>query len=148
MRFKNLVNLLQILSINYQTMNVKLLSIVFWFCCIVSNAQTSTSKISVSAWDGSVVAGYVDDGGFLNFGGPSIKWNKKPYSIGLGMLPSLRFKDDKDAIANGLPKNQFITPTLGAGIYFVKKHFIVQIPTYYTPKTAKTDGKWNFGLGV
>ena len=112
----------------------------------ISKAQET--KVVASVWDGAVVAGYVDDGAFVNFGGPSVKWVSKPYAIGFGMLPSLRIKEDKDAIANNKPKNQIIYPSLGAGAFFTVKHFMVQIPAFYNPKTGLDNGKWNIGLGI
>jgi hypothetical protein len=103
-------------------------------------------KIQATAWDGVAVAGYVDDGGFVNFGGPSIKWIQKPYSIGFGMLPSLRFKEDKTAAPG--KKNATLTPSLGFGFNFSVKHFVLQVPLYYNPKTATADGVWNTGVGI
>ena len=119
--------------------------------CAVSLSYTSKAqetKIVTSVWDGAIIAGYVDNGGYVNFGGPTVKWVSKPYAIGFGMLPSLRIKEDKDAIAAGKPKNQVIFPCLGGGVFFSVKHFMVQIPAFYNPKTGIENGKWNFGLGV
>ena len=112
----------------------------------VANAQDT--KIVTSVWDGAIVAGFVDNGGFINFGGPSFKVVSKPYAFGFGMLPSLRIKEDKDAIAAGKPKNQMVFPSLGAGAFFSVKHFMVQVPIFYNPKTGLENGKWNVGLGI
>lgn len=112
----------------------------------ITNAQDTEKKIVTTVWDGAVIVGYVNDGGFINFGGPSIKIIKKPYSVGLGVLPSLRIKEDK--VIAGQPKNSILTPTLGAGITFAYKHLVVQTPIYYNNKTAKADGKWNLGIGL
>ena len=112
----------------------------------ISKAQET--KMVASAWDGAVIAGYVDEGGYINFGGPTLKWVSKPYAFGFGMLPSLRIKEDKDAITNNKPKNQAIFPSLGGGVFFSVKHFIVQIPVFYNPKSGLENGKWNFGLGI
>ena len=113
-----------------------------------ASLKAQETKMVVSAWDGAIIAGYVDDGGYINFGGPTVKWVSKPYVFGFGMLPSLRIKEDKDAIANNKPKNQMIFPSLGGGVFFSVKHFIVQIPAFYNPKTGLDNGKWNIGLGV
>jgi hypothetical protein len=106
----------------------------------------SQDGIKVSAGEGIIVAGYVKDGGFLNFVGPNIKYVKKPMSIGLGMLPSLRFREDE--VASGAIKNSPITPTLGAGVTFTYKHLVLQVPFYYTPKGGTKDGKWDPGFGI
>ncbi|MCL9805450.1 hypothetical protein NAT51_07950 [Flavobacterium amniphilum] len=101
------------------------------------------SKIAFAAYDGMVVAGYVDQGGFLNFTGPNISWSKNNSKIMVGMLPSLRFKeDDKE------PKNSFITPGLGVGLTYSYKRIAFQLPLYYTAKTATDNGKWNCGIGI
>ena len=114
------------------------------------NAQTTApkkeAKVQAEACDGIVVAGYVDNGAYINFTGPHIKWVKKPFAILLGVLPSLRIKEDK--VATGATKNSVITPTLGAGITFAFKHLVIQVPVYYNPKTAIANGKWNPGIGI
>ena len=51
--------------------------------CFQANAQTKASLL-----DGTFIAGYVDHGGFINCVGPNIKFNKKPFSISAGLLPS------------------------------------------------------------
>ncbi len=104
----------------------------------------TNSQLTASLWDGMAVAGYLDRGAFLNFGGPGIKWVRKPVCVILGMLPSLRFKQDP----SGTSKNSFVTPTLGAGISIAYKHIVFQVPVYYTPKTTTANGKWNPGAGV
>lgn len=125
--------------------------ILFTFFLMVSLTNTVLSqeaekKIVTTVWDGIVIVGYVDNGGFINFGGPSIKLISKPYAIGLGVLPSLKIKEDK--VAAGQTKNAIFTPTLGAGITFIYKHLVIQTPIYYTGKNAKSDGKWNIGIGI
>ncbi len=47
-------------------------------CCILLMAiaeqlGAQQAKPSVKMWDGMAVAGYVNQGGFLNFGGPTVK---------------------------------------------------------------------------
>ncbi|WP_018629843.1 hypothetical protein [Niabella aurantiaca] len=111
-----------------------------------SMAQTTTPKTSASLWDGMVVAGYADKGAFINFGGPAVKWTHKPFCVSLGMLPSLRVKEDK-APANA-SKNAAVTPSLGFGLSASYKHLAIQVPVYYNAKTAAADGKWNTGIGL
>ncbi|MCF3109727.1 hypothetical protein LL912_13180 [Niabella sp. CC-SYL272] len=112
----------------------------------VITAQTAPSQTSASLWDGMVIAGYVDKGAFINFGGPAVKWTHKPFCISLGMLPSLRIKEDK-APANAT-KNAALTPSLGCGLSASYKHLAVQVPLYYNAKTAASDGRWNLGVGI
>jgi len=115
---------------------------------ILSSIQSSMlygqeSKVSVSAYDGVVIIGYVDNGGFLNFTGPNINLVHKNSKFILGMLPSLRFKEDK-----GTTRNSFVTPNLGIGFTYCYKLFAVQIPLYYNTKTATKNGNWQIGLGL
>lgn len=111
------------------------------------NAQENSIKnLTMTAWDGTVIIGYVNNGAFINFGGPSLKLIHKPYTASLGFLPSLRIKEDK--VALGQKKNSIITPTLGFGLTSGYKHLAFQIPAYYNSKTGTKDGKWNIGLGL
>lgn len=110
-----------------------------------TEAQTvSEAPLQLSAWKGMVVAGYWDKGAFVNFGGPALNWTRKNFSLMLGMLPSLRFREDPAAST----KNSFITPTLGAGLGLAYKHIGLQLPLYYTAKSASADGKWTPGIGL
>ncbi len=109
-------------------------------------SQNAAPKPVLAAWDGMVIAGYVDKGAFVNFGGPCIKFVNKPYVITLGMLPSLRIKEDK--VTTGAKKNSPVTPNLGAGVSFAYKHLALQVPVYYNAKTAAADGRWNVGIGA
>lgn len=101
------------------------------------------NKVKVTLYDGIIICGYVDNGAFLNFTGPNININYKNSKFILGMLPSLRFKEDK-----GTPKNAFVTPNLGVGFTYSYKIIAVQLPLYYNPKTPFINGKWHIGLGV
>lgn len=112
---------------------------------VIQNTFSQDKKISASVWDGMLIAGYCDDGAFVNFGGPSIKYISKPMSIGFGVLPSMRIKEDKSTT---VAKNSVVTPTLGFGLTFAYKHLALQVPFFYNPKTATTDGKWNPGFGI
>jgi hypothetical protein len=115
-------------------------------CCCRLHAQVNNHAKSVSAWDGMIVAGYVNDGGFVNFGGPSVRLIRKPFSIGVGMLPTLRFKNDK--VAEGAKVNSTVMPTAGIGISVAYRHLIVQVPFYYNAKNAVSDGAWVTGVGI
>lgn len=117
-------------------------------CCFNVRAQSSASGTQTKAvlFDGYLVAGYVDHGGFINCTGPSIKFSRKPYAVLLGLLPSLRIKEDK--VAPGATKNSAFTPNLGFGITAAFHHLALQLPFYYNAKTAVKNGKWNPGIGL
>ena len=126
-------------------MRKKFLLILILFIHAHLNAQTA-KKIKPTIWEGMAIAGYVNRGAFVNFGGPGIKLGHKPYSILFTMLPSLRLKEDR--VPQGQKKNSFVTPSLGAGVTVGLNHVALQLPIYYNPKTAAQDGKWRLGLGV
>jgi hypothetical protein len=108
-----------------------------------TKAQTTTKAV---LFDGVLVAGYVDHGAYINCAGPGIKFTKKPYSVLLGLLPSLRIKEDK--VAAGASQNSLVTPTLGFGATAAFRHIAVQVPFYYNTKSASKDGAWNVGVGL
>lgn len=114
---------------------------------IAQTIETATipkeSKISFAFFEGTALAGYVDKGGFLNFTGPNLSITSGKSKLLLGMLPSLRFKEDKSEV-----KNSFVMPTLGIGITYSYRKLAFQIPLYYNAKTATADGKWNVGIGM
>ncbi|HUH19627.1 hypothetical protein [Albibacterium sp.] len=110
---------------------------------IFLKAQTSETKATLV--EGIFVAGYADNGGYLNLVGPAIKFSNKPWTMLVGLLPSLKFKEDKTESGT---KNSLITPTLGFGLTTVYKHFAIQIPLFYNGKTQTNDGKWNVGVGI
>jgi len=101
------------------------------------------NRMSFALYDGIFIGGYVDNGAFLNFTGPNINATYKNSKFMLGMLPSLRFKEDK-----GTPKNAFVTPNLGIGFTYSYKIWAIQMPLYYNAKTATENGRWHIGLGV
>ena len=113
----------------------------FLFISFTAWAQDSTVRFTL--YDGFVMAGYVDGGGFINFTGPNINATYKNSKFVLGMLPSLRFKQDQ-----GTPRNAFITPNLGVGLTYSYKWYAVQVPFYYNPKTATENGQWHIGIGI
>jgi len=107
-------------------------------------SQESASKIKASFFDGVAVAGYVDHGAFINFTGPNISLTHKDVKFILGMLPSLRIKNDKSPGT----KNSVITPNLGAGLTVVYKKIALQLPVYYNSKTTTENGVWKMGIGL
>ena len=126
---------------------IKTAGVAFIICSLNRvNGQDVSKKVSLSAWDGMAVAGYVNKGAFVNFGGPTVRFIRKPVSAGFGILPTMRIKEE--SVAKDAPKNSAIMPTAGFGFTFVYKHFALQVPFYYNPKTATSNGKWNPGLGM
>ncbi|GAA4153185.1 hypothetical protein GCM10022217_08620 [Chryseobacterium ginsenosidimutans] len=107
-------------------------------------SQETDSKIKASFFDGIIVAGYVDHGAFINFTGPNISFKSKDLKVILGMLPSLRIKEDQ---SEGT-KNSPITPNLGAGLTIVYKKIALQLPFYYNTKTSIQNGVWKMGVGL
>src|SRR3989338_3737982 len=125
-------------------MMLKIIGYLFILLCIQNSAlYAQESIVNISVFDGVVIVGYIDNGGFLNFTGPNINLVNKNSKFILGMLQSLRFKED-----NGTPKNSFITPNLGIGFTYCYKLFAVQIPLYYNAKTATANGNWQIGFGL
>lgn len=110
---------------------------------IKPEATKPTANIKFNPFDGIIVAGYVDNGAFVNFTGPSISLTIKSSKILLGMLPSLRYKED-----HGIFKNSPITPNLGFGLTYSYKKIAIQVPLYYNAKTSTASGKWNIGIGI
>lgn len=115
----------------------------FAFFPIFSASAQETGKVNATLFDGVVVGGYVDHGGYLNFTGPNVNFTSGNSKLILGMMPSLRFKED-----DATPKNALVTPSLGVGITYCYKYLAFQVPLYYNPKTAVKDGKWNVGIGI
>jgi hypothetical protein len=101
------------------------------------------NKITTSAFNGIVTCGYVNNGGFINFTGPNINYSIHNSKIMLGMLPSIRLKQDEAVV-----KNAFITPTLGMGLTLIYKMYAIQIPLYYNPKNLTENGRWHIGIGI
>lgn len=108
-----------------------------------SSIFAQQEKVMLTFYDGLIIGGYVDNGAFLNFTGPNINATFNNSKFILGMLPSLRFKEDK-----ATPKNAVITPNLGIGFTYSYKIMALQVPLYYNAKTATENGKWHIGLGI
>lgn len=115
-------------------------------CMSNFSAEAQTTQVKASLFEGVVAAGYIDHGATINFTGPAIKISRKPFSFLAGMLPSLKFKEDK-AAANA-PRNAVVIPSLGFGFTLIYKHIAFQVPFLYNAKTAVADGKWNAGAGL
>ena len=105
--------------------------------------QLPTVEKYIKPFSGIFVSGYVDNGAFINFTGPNLSFLYGKSHLLIGMLPSLRIKQD-----SGTTKNSLITPSLGVGITYCYKAFALQVPCYYNPKTSSTNGKWNIGVGI
>ena len=129
-----------------QTIKTACIATAIFLCTDMYAQNSSTVKKTIETWDGMMVAGYVNNGGFVNFGGPTIKLIKKPWSFGFGILPTMRIKEDN--VVNGANKNSIVTPTAGFGFTVVYKHFVLQMPFYYNAKTGTAYGKWNVGAGI
>jgi len=127
-------------------MNIKNFVAIIGCLAITMLVFNAKSQTKASLFEGIIVGGYVDHGAFVNCTGPCIKFNKKPYSLLLGLLPSLRIKKDK--VPEGAPQNSVFTPNLGVGLTATMHHLALQVPLYYNNKTALKDGKWNAGIGV
>lgn len=113
----------------------------FIFSIFILNAQEK--KVTVGLFDGFLIGGHVDNGGFINFTGPNISYTYNHSKILIGMLPSLKFKEDKESV-----KNAFFTPNLGIGITYAYKKTALQLPFYYKSKTTSANGKWVAGVGI
>jgi hypothetical protein len=123
-------------------MKAKVLCICLW-CILAEKLQAQEAGLKLAAYEGIVVAGYVDEGAYLNFTGPNINLRQGRSRFILGMLPSLRFKEDR-----ATPKNAFVVPGLGVGFTYAYKHLAIQLPLYYNAKTATQDGRWHAGIGL
>jgi hypothetical protein len=128
---------------NYKNIAASIGCLALTMLFFSAKAQTTTKAF---LFEGILVAGYVDNGAFINCTGPGVKFTKKPYSVMLGLLPSLRIKEDK--VAAGATQNSLVTPTLGFGATAVFRHVAIQVPFYYNNKSAVKDGEWNVGVGL
>jgi hypothetical protein len=119
-------------------------ALLFYTIILASTACFAQSeKVKFSAFDGHIIAGYVDNSAFINFTGPNVRYSIQESQFVLGLLPTLRFKQD-----NGETKNSFVTPSLGAGLTYSYKFYSIQVPVYYAPKSATKDGRWHVGVGA
>ena len=131
---------------NYKIRWVKNFTLLLVFSFVFASAQEQDEKpkgFNFSLYKGYAVAGYVDEGAFLNFTGPNINYSIDESTFTLGMLPSLRFRKDQ-----GETTNSFVTPNLGAGLTYSYKIWAIQIPFYYNAKTETQNGQWHVGIGL
>lgn len=71
---------------------------------------------------------------YMNFGGPSIRFEHKKFGFAYGMFPSVRFfHGDLSDNTNPYRAKSAATPILGTGISVNYKKFIVVVPMYYLP---------------
>ncbi len=83
-------------------------------------------KVSINYQGQINIASNFSNSLFLNLGGPSIVFVFKKINVGLGMLPSLRYFENKPSIS--------ITPVLGVGPFFAfgkNKKINLGLPVYY-----------------
>ncbi len=117
---------------------------IFFSCLLLLlSGTTFAQSTKLATHDGIVVLGYVDQGAYLNFTGPNLHTNVGNSKFMIGMLPSLRIKQD-----NGLTQNPLISPTLGVGFTYTYKALAMQLPLYFNGKTATQNGSWLLGFGV
>jgi hypothetical protein len=122
---------------------MKTLIFSLFFLTTAFAAMAQSDKVSLAYYDGIVVTGYVNEGGYLNFTGPNINVTYGKSKFIFGMMPSLRFKEDR-----GTPKNALVIPSLGFGLTYSYKAIAFQVPLYYNAKTATADGRWHIGVGL
>lgn len=114
------------------------------FIMLTAALHAQHKKISAQAFDGIIVAGYADNGAYINCTGPAVKYTTQKWNLMLGFLPSVKIKEDTSAV-----KNATLTPTLGFGATLtIFKHLAIQVPTFYIPKTSMNNGKWTLGVGL
>jgi hypothetical protein len=110
------------------------------FLCNHSFAQTvNGSKKPSFTVEGQVAVTTNGEAVYLNFGGPCMKYSFKKIAFSLGMMPSLRFEQDKP--------RPYITPSLGAGlqVFFLNnRRVILSFPCYY----ISTKNKWTVTAGL
>ena len=118
---------------------------LLFFALVVFSASLNAQveKVKPVLFDGVINVGYINNGGFLNFTGPGLSATYKNSKFLFGMLPSLRFKVDKDS-----PKNASVFPNLGFGLTYSYKYLSLQVPMYYNAKTTTEDGSWHVGFGI
>jgi hypothetical protein len=115
-------------------------------CMLNFKGKAQTTQIKPTLFEGVVALSYIDHGAAINCTGPAIKYTSKPFSLLIGLLPSLKIKEDKSP--GNAPKNAIIMPSLGCGVTAIYKHIALQMPMLYTAKTSTKDGKWNVGVGL
>ncbi|WP_241254808.1 hypothetical protein [Sphingobacterium sp. DR205] len=126
---------------------IKQITVMLMLHVLSLAAYSQQNPVKASLFEGILVAGYADHGAYINCTGPAVKYNfAKKRAVMLGLLPTLKLKDDK--VEEGKPKNSWITPTLGFGLTLVSGHMAIQLPAFYNAKTSTSDGKWKLGIGM
>jgi hypothetical protein len=123
---------------------IKACSLFLFFLFTIRPAFAQENKVKLNVMEGIVAVGYVDEGAYLNFAGPNISLKSGSSRWMLGMLPSLRFKQDNSSTT----VNSVVVPALGVGITYVYKRIVLQVPCYYNSKTSSKNGKWFLGGGL
>ena len=103
------------------------------------------TKVKPVLFDGVINVGYINNGGYLNFSGPSLSLAHKNSKFSFGMLPGLRYKVDKGPDPF---RNPSVFPNLGFGFTYSYKFFSLQLPFYSNLKTPTSNGGWHMGFGV
>jgi hypothetical protein len=126
---------------------VILASVFLGMMAVSGISQESVSAPAVTlnptVMDGTVILGYVDQGGFINFAGPGISFYRGPHKVILGMLPSLRLKRDP-----GHSRHPAVLPALGVGLTYSFGRLALQAAGYYQTGTDHRIGRWVPGLGA
>lgn len=122
---------------------LELINFFLVFLLFNHHSYAQSNRITFNGFDGYIVMGYVDKGAFLNFTGPNANVNFGNSRLVVGMLPSLRYKQDE-----GETRNSSIFPNLGTGITYSYKLFAIQTAFYYSPKTSTENGRWHMGVGL
>jgi hypothetical protein len=107
--------------------------------CTIAIAQQEDKTASLNI-EGQIAVTTNGKAGFLNIGGPAIKFSFTKFTFSLNMLPSLKYE-----LNNPKPA---ITPILGAGpqLYLLKKRLVLSFPCYYN--TIKVPYKWTITAGI
>ena len=113
------------------------------FLCPIFGSIAQPS-IKSSLFDGIIVTGYADKGMYINCTGPAVKLSKKPFSLMMGLLPSLKIKKDNSTTS----QNTMVSPSLGFGATALYKHMAIQVPFFYSAKTSTQNGRWQMGIGI
>jgi hypothetical protein len=116
---------------------LKIITLLFFFIPAL-NAHTQDKMPSKIKPDisGSFLVSFAGNAAYASFGGPGIKITTGKWSLGLHMMPSLRFWEDKP--------RPLITPVLGAGLLAGYKRLIIALPFYY----LASEVKWKTGIGI
>lgn len=115
--------------------------IAIFFCNF--NATAQDQKIHPVVIDGTFHIGYVNKGAYINLSGPSLSATYKNSKWNLGLVPSLRIKNDQST-----PKSSTILPSLGLGLTYGYKFWSFQLPIFYNPKSNTENGSWHLGFGI